>query len=80
MALFSGVIATWLFFYATDLVKHNARWLALIEATQSGEVVFTLLGGILLLGDAMPSAAGFAGIALILIGMTANSLAAGGDR
>ncbi|MEI3174751.1 MAG: multidrug resistance efflux transporter family protein [Lachnospiraceae bacterium] len=75
---FSGVIATWLFFYATDLVKHNARWLALIEATQSGEVVFTLLGGILLLGDAMPSAAGFAGIALILIGMTANSLAAGG--
>ena len=80
VALFSGVIATWLFFYATDLVKHNARWLALIEATQSGEVVFTLLGGILLLGDAMPSAAGFAGIALILIGMTANSLAAGGDR
>ena len=77
VALFSGVIATWLFFYATDLVKHNARWLALIEATQSGEVVFTLLGGILLLGDAMPSAAGFAGIALILTGMTANSLAAG---
>ena len=77
VALFSGVIATWLFFYATDLVKHNARWLALIEATQSGEVVFTLLGGILLLGDAMPSAAGFAGIALILIGMTANSLVSG---
>ena len=51
---------------------------AVWAGTQSGEVVFTLLGGILLLGDAMPSAAGFAGIALILIGMTANSLAAGG--
>ena len=70
-------------FHAANL-RHDAVQYAILAVcavwagTQSGEVVFTLLGGILLLGDAMPSAAGFAGIALILIGMTANSLAAGG--
>ena len=48
VALFSGVIATILFFKATDLVKENLRQLAVIEATQSGEVLFTLLGGILI--------------------------------
>jgi len=74
VALFSGVIATRLFFGATDLVRDNPKQLALIEATQCGEVVFTLLGGILLLGDALPTAAGFAGIALILAGMVLSSL------
>lgn len=74
VALFSGVIATCLFFKATDLVKHNPKQLAIIEATQSGEVIFTLIGGIWFLGDAMPSAVGFLGIILILTGMTASSL------
>ena len=73
VALFSGVIATVLFFEATNLVKHNAKQLAVVEATQSGEVIFTLLGGIIFLGDSAPSALGFAGIALIALGMIANS-------
>ena len=77
VALFSGVIATLLFFKATDLVKDNARHLAVIEATQSGEVVFTLLLGILVLKDALPGPAAMAGIALIVCGMIANSLSAG---
>lgn len=76
VALFSGVIATVLFFRATDLVCHNAKQLALIEATQCGEVLFTLLGGILLLGDSVPEPIGFAGIGLIVIGMILNSLLA----
>lgn len=76
VALFSGVIATLLFFEATNRAKHDARQLAMVEATQSGEVLFTLLGGVLFLGDSLPSAAGFAGIALIVAGMVANSLAA----
>ena len=42
VALFSGTAATVLFFKATDMVKHNHKWLAVIEATQSGEVIFTL--------------------------------------
>lgn len=76
VALFSGVIATLLFFEATNLSKHDPRQLAMVEATQSGEVLFTLLGGVLFLGDSLPSAIGFAGIALIVAGMVANSFAA----
>jgi drug/metabolite transporter (DMT)-like permease len=74
VALFSGVIATLLFFEATNLTKHNAKQLAVIEATQSGEVLFTLLGGILFLGDRMPSPVGWIGIFLIVAGMIGNSL------
>ena len=79
VALFSGVIATVLFFKATDMVKHNPGHLAVIEATQCGEVVFTLLGGIFLLHDRVPDAVGLAGIAVIVAGMIGNSLAAGGE-
>ncbi len=74
VALFSGVIATILFFKATDLVKHNHVQLALIEATQCGEVLFTLLGGILFLRDPLPSPAGVVGILLIVAGMVAGAL------
>lgn len=74
VAVFSGVIATLLFFEATNIVKNNPKQLAVIEATQVGEVLFTLIGGILFLGDSMPSAAGFVGILVIVIGMVANSL------
>ncbi|MEY8353974.1 multidrug resistance efflux transporter family protein [Lachnospiraceae bacterium 54-53] len=73
-ALFSGVIATLLFFQATDSVKTNPKHLAVIESTQSGEVIFTLMGGILLLGDGMPDLMGFLGIFLIILGMIFNSL------
>lgn len=45
VAVFSGVVATLLFFEATNLVKHNHKQLAVVEATQAGEVLFTLLGG-----------------------------------
>lgn len=76
VALFSGVIATLLFFEATNLSKHDPRQLAMVEATQSGEVLFTLLGGVLFLGDTPPSVIGFVGIALIVTGMVANSFAA----
>lgn len=79
VALFSGVIATILFFKATDLVKQNPRQLAVIEATQSGEVLFTLLGGILLLGDSMPDGIGFLGIAVVVLGMIGNSLVSAMD-
>ncbi|MBQ0000044.1 MAG: multidrug resistance efflux transporter family protein [Clostridiales bacterium] len=75
VALFSGVIATVLFFGATDMVKDNARQLAVIEATQSGEVIFTLLLGVLVLHDNMPPVTSFIGIILIVTGMILNSLA-----
>lgn len=73
-ALFSGVIATLLFFKATDLVKSNQKQLAAVESTQSGEVLFTLLGGILFLKDSPPDWLGGVGICLIVFGMILNSL------
>lgn len=73
VALFSGVIATILFFKATDMVKNNEKQLAAVEATQAGEVVFTLIGSVLFLGEKLPSAMGFAGLALIIVGMLINS-------
>ena len=74
VAVFSGVIATLLFFKATDLVKSNHKQLAVIESTQSGEVIFTLLGGIWLLGDSRPDALGIIGISFIVFGMILNSM------
>jgi len=74
VALFSGTIATGLFFHATDLIRSDPRQLAAVESTQCGEVIFTLLGGVLVLHDALPSGIGFIGLLLVVIGMIANSL------
>ena len=79
VAVFSGVVATLLFFEATNLVKHNHKQLAVVEATQAGEVLFTLLGGCLFLGDRLPSLLGFFGIAIVTIGIIGNSLLTGSD-
>lgn len=70
VALFSGVIATYLFFQATHLVQHNLKLLATTEATQSLEVVFSLLLGIIILGDSLPSGLTILGIGGIVIGMS----------
>lgn len=74
VALCSGVAATILFFKATDIVKNNMHKLAIVEATQSGEVIFTLIGGLILFHDKVPTAVAFIGIAFIIIGMILNSL------
>ena len=79
VAVFSGVVAALLFFEATNLVKHNHKQLAVVEATQAGEVLFTLLGGCLVLGDSLPSLLGFLGIAIVTIGIIGNSLLTGSD-
>lgn len=73
VALFSGVAATLLFFRATDLVKHNHRQLAVVEATQAGEVLFTLLLGVAVLHDGMPSPMALIGLVIIVTGMILNS-------
>jgi drug/metabolite transporter (DMT)-like permease len=73
VALFSGVAGTLLFFGATDLVKDHPRQLALVESTQAGEVLFSLAGGIVFLGNPLPSPAAWAGIAVITAGIAANA-------
>lgn len=74
VAIFSGVIATILFFKATYIVNKDMTKLAIIESTQSGEVIFTLLGGILVLNDNIPTFLSLIGVALVIIGMILNSL------
>lgn len=76
VAVFSGVIGTILFFKATELVKHNAHQLAVAESTQATEVLFTLLGGVMLLGDPLPDGFGVIGLCLIVAGILAGSLTA----
>jgi drug/metabolite transporter (DMT)-like permease len=73
VAVFSGIIATVLFFKATDLVNSDTHKLAVVESTQSGEVIFTLLGGVFIFHDKIPTFLGFAGIVLVVIGMILNS-------
>ncbi|OOM75371.1 hypothetical protein CLPUN_33170 [Clostridium puniceum] len=74
VALFSGIIATILFFKATDMVSHDIHKLAVIESTQSGEVIFTLLGGVFIFQDKIPTLIGLIGIIIVIIGMILNSL------
>ncbi|MGW1835392.1 DMT family transporter [Streptomyces sp. NPDC002067] len=77
VALASGVLATTLFFRATDLVRHHPAALGAVEATQAAEVPFTLLGEALLLGVAAPAATGWLGLALILAGLCVHALGHG---
>lgn len=76
IALLAGVVATILFFAATDLVSHDPKKLAVIEATQSGEVIFTVIMGVFLLKDNMPNEMAMIGIGIIVAGMVLNSLSA----
>lgn len=80
VALFSGVIATVLFFQATDLVKKNPVQLGVIEATQCGEVIFTFLIGVLVLKDPAPQAIGIIGLVLIIVGMILCAMAGEGEE
>lgn len=75
VAISSGVIATVLFFKATDLVRGNMQKLAAVEATQSMEVLFALAGEILLLSIALPSLLSWIGMLIIMAGMSLHSFA-----
>ena len=74
VAVSSGIIATILFFKATDIVSNDTYKLAVVESTQSGEVVFTLLGGVFIFNDKTPTFISLIGILLVVIGMVLNSL------
>lgn len=73
VGLSSGVIATVLFFIATDRVRNDQGKLAAVEATQSTEVVFVIIGEMLLLGIPLPSTIALAGLAVIIVGMLLHS-------
>ena len=73
VALSSGIIATTLYFKATDKAVHNHRLLASVEATLSGAVLFSLLGEVLVLHGHMPDIYGWTGIFLLCSGMLLHS-------
>lgn len=75
VALLSGVIATVLFFKATDLVKHDMGRLATVEATQALEVLFALVGEMLILQAGLPSGLSLLGIGIVMLGVTLHSRA-----
>ncbi|WP_354471928.1 DMT family transporter [Lysinibacillus parviboronicapiens] len=69
----SGVIATILFFIATDRVRDHQGKLAAVEATQSTEIIFVIIGEVLLLGIAFPDPIALAGLGVIIVGMLLHS-------
>lgn len=73
VALFSGVIATSLFFYATTLVRTEPIRLAAVEATQSFEILFTVLGELVFLHAVFPSGLALFGMVTVMLGMTLHS-------
>lgn len=73
VAISSGVIATVLFFRATDLVRGNMQKLAAVEATQAMEVLFALGGELLFLKANVPSMLSWWGIVLVIAGMILHS-------
>ncbi|TWT26446.1 multidrug resistance efflux transporter family protein [Planomicrobium sp. CPCC 101110] len=75
VAISSGVIATVLFFKATDLVRKDMKKLAAVEATQSLEVLFALAGEIIILSIALPSPTSWIGIIVVMLGMIIHSQA-----
>lgn len=73
VAVSSGVIATILFFIATDRVRHDQGKLAAVEATQSTEVLFAMMGEMILLSVPLPQPVALVGLAVIIIGMLLHS-------
>lgn len=68
MALFSGIFATGLFLFARNKSK-RASELAAVDATQSSEVIFAMIGEILILNSPLPNGIALAGIFLVFSGL-----------
>jgi len=68
VALLAGVGATSIFLYARERAVTSSE-VAGVDSTQASEVIFALVGGILLLNNALPSTMGLIGIGLIMLGL-----------
>ncbi|WP_073851209.1 multidrug resistance efflux transporter family protein [Pontibacter flavimaris] len=76
IALSSGVIGGILFFVAMNMVRHNAAALAAVEATQSIEIIATLVGEIILLGIVWPGSLATSGMLVVMGGLVLYSIPA----
>ena len=68
VALLAGVAATSIFLYAREQAVTSSE-VAGVDSTQASEVIFALIGGILLLNNEIPSTLGLVGIGLIMLGL-----------
>ncbi|MEI6949076.1 multidrug resistance efflux transporter family protein [Paraflavisolibacter sp. H34] len=68
-ALFSGFLGGVGFYQATQMVNRNPVALSTIEATQVFEILFTLLGEMILKGTPFPGVYGQLGLLIVLVGM-----------
>lgn len=68
VAVLAGIGATSIFFYARERALTSSE-VAGVDATQASEVIFALIGGMLFLSNALPSALGLIGIGLIILGL-----------
>lgn len=68
VALLAGVAATSIFLYAREKAETSSE-VAGVDATQASEVIFALIGGMILLNNALPSDMGLVGIGLIILGL-----------
>lgn len=73
VAVSSGIIATTLFFKATDSVQHDEKTLGAVEATQSTELIFALIGEMIILNSGLPDIFGFVGMGFVILGMILHS-------
>jgi hypothetical protein len=73
VAICSGVIATTLFFIATNRVREHQGKLAAVEATQSTQVLFVIIGEVLLLSTPLPSGLVMVGLSIIILGILLHS-------
>ncbi|WP_428025639.1 DMT family transporter [Arcobacter sp.] len=68
VALFSGVFATSIFLYARNIAK-DSNEIAAVDATQASEVVFALIGGMVLFSNSSLNLISIIGLGLIMIGL-----------
>ena len=76
VAISSGIIATSIFYKARNASK-SPYIISAVDATQSGEVIFSLAGEILLLNGMLPNLTGGIGIIIIVVGIIGYSLRTG---
>ncbi|MCA1029439.1 multidrug resistance efflux transporter family protein [Bacillus timonensis] len=74
VAICSGVIATVLFFFATELVKTDQSKLAAVEATQASQVMFVIIGEMLILHEPFPNSVTTIGLCIVIVGMILHSI------
>jgi len=73
VAISSGIIATSIFYKARNSTT-SPYAISAIDATQSGEVIFSLAGEIVFLGGALPELTGGIGIMMIILGIAGYSM------